>query len=158
MTADSEDGERESEAKECRKSLRAENDPPGDSQGENRDLSSTPARHWQQHEVQNQSHPQSLQKGRQLCWHLDFNLVTLKPEIQLSQAEPRVSQSVSYVWLFVIPWTAAHQASLSFTISLSLLKLMSIELVMASIYLILCCSLLLLTSIFPIIRVFSNGS
>ena len=46
MTADSEDGERESEAKERRKSLEAENDPPVDSQEENRDLSSTPARHW----------------------------------------------------------------------------------------------------------------
>ena len=53
------------------------------------------------------------------------------------------------------PWTAAHQASLSFTISLSLFKLMSIELVRPSNHLILCC-LLLLLSIFPSIRVFSN--
>lgn len=67
MTADSEDGERESEAKECRNSLQAENDPPVDSQEENRHLSSTPTRYWQWHEVQNQSRPQSLQKGRQLC-------------------------------------------------------------------------------------------
>ena len=56
------------------------------------------------------------------------------------------------------PWTAAHQVSLSITNSLSLLKLMSIELVMPSNYLILCHPLLLLTSIFPIIRVFSNES
>ena len=56
------------------------------------------------------------------------------------------------------PWTAAHQASLSFTISQSLLKLMSIELVMPSNHLILCHSLLLLPSIFPNIRVFSNES
>ena len=55
-------------------------------------------------------------------------------------------------------WTAAHQDSLSFTISRSLLKLMSIESVMPSNYLILCCLLLLLPSIFPSIRVFSNES
>ena len=56
------------------------------------------------------------------------------------------------------PWTAAHQASLSITNSQSLLKLMSIELVMPSNHLILCCPLLLLPSIFPSIRVFSNES
>ena len=56
------------------------------------------------------------------------------------------------------PWTAAHQASLSFTISWSLLKLMSVELVMPSNPLILCCPLLLLPSIFPSIRVYSNES
>ena len=56
------------------------------------------------------------------------------------------------------PWTAACQASLSFTISWSLLKLMSIESVMPSNHLILCCPLLLLPSIFPSIRVFSSES
>ena len=56
----------------------------------------------------------------------------------------------------VIPWMAAHQASLSFTISWSLLKFMSIELVMLSNYLILCLRLFLLPSIFPSIRVFCN--
>ena len=56
------------------------------------------------------------------------------------------------------PWTAARQASLSFTISQSLLKLMTIELVMPSNHLILCHPLLLLPSIFPSIRVFSNES
>ena len=56
------------------------------------------------------------------------------------------------------PWTAAYQASLSFTISRRLLKLMSIELMMPSNHLILCCPLLLLPSIFPSIRVFSNES
>ena len=60
--------------------------------------------------------------------------------------------------LFVTPWTAAHQTSLSFTISRSLLKLMSIELMMLSNHLILCQPLLLLPSIFPSIRVFSNES
>ena len=63
---------------------------------------------------------------------------------------------LSHVQLFVTPWTAAHQASLSITNSRSLLKLMSIELVMPSNHLILCCSLLLLPSIFPRIRIFSN--
>ena len=67
-----------------------------------------------------------------------------------------VVQSLSRAWLFVTPWTAAPQASLYFTISRSLLKLMSGELVTASNYLILCCSLLFLPSIFPSIRVFSN--
>ena len=65
-----------------------------------------------------------------------------------------VVQSLSHVQLFAIPRTAACQASLSFTISRSLLKLMSIESVMPSNHLILCC--LLLSSIFPSIRVFFN--
>ena len=69
-----------------------------------------------------------------------------------------VAQSLSCVQLFATPWTAAHQASLSFTISQSLLKLMSIELMMPSNHLILCCPLLLLPSIFPSIRVFPNES
>ena len=67
-------------------------------------------------------------------------------------------QSLSHVWLFATPWTAAHQASLFITNSQSLLKLMSIELVMPSNHLILCGPLLLLPSIFPRIRVFSNES
>ena len=58
----------------------------------------------------------------------------------------------------VTPWTAAHQASLSIINSRSLLKLMSIKLVMTSNHLILCCPFLLLPSIFPSIRVFSNES
>ena len=62
-------------------------------------------------------------------------------------------QSLSLVQLFVIPWTTAHQASLSITNSKSLLKLMSIESVMPSNHLILC-PLLLLPSIFPSVRVF----
>ena len=67
-------------------------------------------------------------------------------------------QSLSRVQLFVTPWTVAHQASLSITNSLSLPKLMSIELVMPSNHLILCRPLLLLPSIFPSIMVFSNDS
>ena len=67
-----------------------------------------------------------------------------------------VVQSLSPVQLFVTPWTAAHQASLSFSISRSLLKLMSIELVTPSKHLILCHPLLLLLSAFSSIKVFSS--
>ena len=66
-----------------------------------------------------------------------------------------VVQSLSHVQLFATPWTAAYQASLSFTISQNLLKLMSTESVMPSNYLILCCPLLLPSS-FPRMRIFSN--
>ena len=67
-------------------------------------------------------------------------------------------QSLSRVWLFATPWTAAHQASLSITNSPSLLKLISIDLVMPSNRLIPYHPLLLVPSIFPSIRVFSNES
>ena len=67
-------------------------------------------------------------------------------------------QGLSRIWLFVTPWTAACQASLSITNSQSLLKLMSIESAMPTSHLILCHTLLLLPSIFPSIRVFSNES
>ena len=67
-------------------------------------------------------------------------------------------QSLSRVQLFVTPWTAAHQASLSFTTSQSLFKLMSIHLMMPSNHFILCRPLLLLPSIFLSIRFFSNES
>ena len=65
-------------------------------------------------------------------------------------------QSLSHVWLFATPWTAAHQASLSITNSQNLLKPMSVESVMPSNHLVLCRPLLLLPSIFPSIRVFSK--
>ena len=65
-------------------------------------------------------------------------------------------QPLSHVQIFATPWTAARKASLSFTNSRSLLKLMSIQLVMPSNHLILCYPLLLLPSLLPIIRVFSN--
>ena len=67
-------------------------------------------------------------------------------------------QSLSHVWLLETPWTAACQASLSITNSQSLLKLMSIESVKPSNYLILCRPLLHLPSVFPSIRIFSNES
>ena len=69
-----------------------------------------------------------------------------------------VTVQFSCIQLFVTPWTAAHQASLSITNFQSLIKLMSIESVMPSNHLILCRLLLLLPSIFPSIRVFSNES
>ena len=77
-----------------------------------------------------------------LCSHVAFNSV----------------QWLSHVRLFATPWTAARQASLSITNSQSLLKLMSIESKMPSNHLILCHPLLLLPSIFPSIRVFSDES
>ena len=83
-----------------------------------------------------------------------------KDLINLDHGDERCS-SVQFsfsVELFVIPWTAAHQASLSITNSQSLFKPMSIESVMPSNNLILCHSLLLLPSIFPSIRIFSNES
>ena len=67
-------------------------------------------------------------------------------------------QSFSHVWLLAIPWTAAHQASLSITNSWSLLKLMSIKMVMPSNHLLLCRPFFLLPSTFPSIRVFFNES
>ena len=82
--------------------------------------------------------------------------VTLK--ILLSRFQFSSVQSLSRVQLFVTPWTAARQASLAITNSQSLLKLMSIELVMPSNHLVLCHPLLLLPSIFPSTRVFSDES
>ena len=69
-----------------------------------------------------------------------------------------VAQLLSRGRLFVIPWTATHKASLTFTVSQSLLKLMHIELVMLSNHLMLCHPLHFLPSIFPSIKVFSNKS
>ena len=70
----------------------------------------------------------------------------------------RSDQSLSCVWLFVTSWITAHQASLSITNSRNSLRLMSIESVMPSSHLILCCPLLFLLPIPPSIRVFSNES
>ena len=78
--------------------------------------------------------------------------------VQQSDSVIVVVQSLSHVSLFVTPQAAARQPSLSFTISQNLLKLISIESVMPSNHLILCCPLLFLPSIFPSIRVFSNES
>ena len=88
-----------------------------------------------------------MTEQQQFSWHLLYS------DHQFSSV-----QSLSHVWLFATPWTAAHQASLSITNSQSLLKLMSIESVMPSNHLILCCPLLLLPSVFLSIRVFWNES
>ena len=89
-----------------------------------------------------------------------FNLKGFKKwnDILLREKEVSVTsvQSLSRVWLFATPWTAAHQASLSITNSRSLLKLMSIESVMPSDHPILCCPLLLPPSIFPYRWLFQN--
>jgi len=81
-------------------------------------------------------------------------------EVRCSESNIMVNsvQSLSRVWLFATPWTAIHQASLSIMNSWSLLKLMSIELVMPYNLLTLCRPLLLPPSVFPSIRVFSNES
>ena len=78
-------------------------------------------------------------------YHLQRNIAT-------------VVQLLGHVWLSATPWTTACQASLSFTVSLSLLKHTSIESMMPSNHLILCHPLLLLPSVFPNIRVFSSES
>ena len=89
-------------------------------------------------------------------------LKTLKIELPYDSAIPHMCissvQSLSHVRLFVTPWTAARQASLSITNFRSLLKLMSIESVMPSSHLILCRPLLLLPPIPPSVRVFSSES
>ena len=85
------------------------------------------------------------------CWLLYLYFPT-------SKAAVLVVQSLSHVHLFATPWTAARQASLSSTILRSLLKFMSIVVVMLSNHVILCHPFLLLTSIFPRIRTFSNES
>ena len=95
-------------------------------------------------------------------WSFCFSLYLLTmyfklPEDSFFFVQVFVLQSLSHVQLFVTRWTSAHQASLSFTISQSLLKLMSIESVMPSNHLILCRPLVLLPSIFPSNRVFSEG-
>ena len=84
-------------------------------------------------------------------WGLFMNVIDLSFLFFL------VAQSLTHVWLFMTPWTAACQASLSFTISQSLLKCMSIELMMPSNHLILCHPFLL-PSIFPSIKVFFSES
>ena len=75
-----------------------------------------------------------------------------------TKAKVQFSSVAQPCWLLVTPWTGAHQAPLSITYSQILLELMSIELVMPYNHLILCCPLLLLSSIFPSIKVSSNES
>ena len=90
-------------------------------------------------------------------YHLVVQMALVVKSLPASAGVLRV-QLLSFVQLFATPWIAAHPASLSITNSQSLLILMSIESVMPSNHLILCRPLLLLPSVFPIIRVFSNES
>ena len=87
-----------------------------------------------------------------------FYLLLIDEETKASISQFSSAQSLSHVQLFATPWTAARQVYLFITNFWSLFKLMSIESVMTSNYLILCHPLLLLLSIFPSIRVFSNES
>ena len=106
---------------------------------------------WENPWIEEPGNLQSM--GSQKRHHLvDMNLVTKQQEQRL------VVWSLSHVRLFETPWTAALQASLTFTMSRSLLKLMSIESVVPSNHLILCHSLLLPPSIFLSVRVFSSES
>ena len=89
---------------------------------------------------------------------LDIDLTCIENSLSSFLIYPSSVQLLSRVQLFVTPWTTAHQASLSITNSQSLPKLMSMESVMPSHHLILCCPLLLLPPIPPSIRVFSNES
>ena len=97
----------------------------------------------------------SLLHCRQILYHLSDNNSSKN---KISPTTFSSVQSLSRVRLFVTPWTAASQASLSITNSRSSLKFMSIESVMPSSHLVLCCPLLLLPQIPPSIRVFSNES
>ena len=89
-------------------------------------------------------------QGRQIANEKNF----LLREINTADKNSIVVKSLSCTWLFATPWTAAHQASLPFIISQSLLKLISIESMILSNDLIRCRPFLLLSSIFPSIRVF----
>ena len=102
----------------------------------------------------NQDYPSTVTKKQTLLLECIFKtwLISLS-FIHLSSV-----QSPSHAWLLATPWTAACQASLSFTNSWSLLKLMSFESVMPSNHLVFCRPLLLLPPIFPSIRIFSNKS
>ena len=91
-------------------------------------------------------------------WIRRINIIKMILSKTIYRFNVQSVQLLSRVWLFVTPWTAAHQASLSTTNSQSLLKLMSIESVMPSNHLILCHPILLSPSIFLSIRLFSNES
>ena len=85
-----------------------------------------------------------------------FPVLLIAFQVPYFQNSLVVAQSLNCLWPFATPWTVACQTSLPFSISQSLLKLMSIESVMPSNHLILCHPLLLLPSVFPSIRIFSN--
>ena len=112
--------------------------------------------------------PSYLGSGKKMWgnayWISEIQIIQVKEEPELNKITRNHRcgfssvQLLSHVWLFATPWIAARQASLSITNSWSSPKLMSIELVMPFSHLIFCRPLLLLPSIFPSIRVFSNES
>ena len=109
--------------------------------------------------LQSQQHGMRVPLSPHPCCHLFFVYLRYNWPVALYTFKVNNSvQLLSHVRLFETPWTAARQASLSVTNSQSLFKLISFESVMPSNHLILCCPLLLLSSIFPSIRVFSNES
>ena len=91
-------------------------------------------------------------------WYFRFSIFETKFSLHSINFLSLIVQSLSRVWLCMTPWTTALQASLSFTVSQSLLKFMFIELMTPSRHLMLCHPLLLLPSIFACIRVLSNES
>ena len=101
----------------------------------------------------------TLDSSDTIIIHLQFcSLPLINNVYTLKQLNSQSVQPLSHVQLFATPWTAAYQASLSLTNSWSLCKFMSIESVMPSNHLILCCPLLLLLSIFPSTKIFSSES
>ena len=120
---------------------------------------SNQAGHWKGHHLfQSWGHYDQPSKVKGLHGSDSFDFFRFSAYILLVFCDFVVVQLLDRVRLFATSWTAAHQAFRCFTISQSLLKLMSIELVMPSNHLTLCRPLLLLPSIFPSIRVFSNES
>ena len=113
-----------------------------------------PSSKWGLHQRKTLPVPPPSLSLNKTCFRLGRDFVTLI--IALNKRIVVAVQPPSCVWLFATPWTAARQASLSFTISWSLPKFMSIASVMSSRHFILWCLLLLLPSIFPNIRDFSN--
>ena len=101
------------------------------------------------------NHREKLSRSHQTWKTLFIKERERKKKKNLGKSNFVVGQSLSWVWLFATLWT--DQASLPFTISQSSLRLMYIESIMPSNHLILCLPLLLLPSIFPRIRIFSNG-
>ena len=112
--------------------------------------------HWIQLNSLNSSHLHFLPTCVHIIWQKSFQ-ININVYFIIINAQS-VQFSCSVVSNSVTPWTAAHQATLSITNSWSLLKFMSIELMMPSNHLILCHPLFLLPSILPSIRVFSNKS
>ena len=110
---------------------------------------------WLQEEANSDS---MLEMVSLTCFFIAFVIIIRLNVLPGGPCSSVVFQLLRRVRLFEIPWAAAHQACLSFTISQSLLKLMSIESVMPSNCLVLCCPFLLLPSIFPSNRVLSNES